>query len=309
MNITLKQVEYFIALVRERNFGRAAGVMNISQPALSVQIKELEDRLGAQLVERQSRDVVPTPFGRMILDHCQIIQKDVRALEEAARWRGGVTGKLNLGLIPTIAPYIVTDVIAAIGGADLSLDLQIHEGKTETLITQLRNGLLDAAVVASPVPMAGFHFDPLFNDYFLLAGTEHGLRGLPEELSPNQLGDAQLILLEDGHCLTDQALELCGRDKSHAQINFGAASMATLTQLVGAGFGLTLMPEIAAPFELSGRQSVRLRRFSGVEPMRQIGMLRRETSLNSDWGEALCSVLAQAGQNAQVRAREMLKNA
>ena len=165
MNITLKQVEYFIALVRERNFGRAAAMMNISQPALSVQIKELEDRLGAQLVERQSRDVVPTPFGRMILEHCYAIQNDV-PLEEAARWRGGVAGQLALGLIPTIAPYVVTDVIAALRASDLNLELQIHEGKTETLIAQLRSGAIDAAVVALPIPLAGFHFDPLFDDHF-----------------------------------------------------------------------------------------------------------------------------------------------
>ena len=105
-----------------------------------------------------------------------------------------------------------------------------------------------------------------------------------------------MILLEDGHCLTDQALEVCGRDKNHAQINLGAASMATLTQLVGAGFGLTLMPEIAAPFEVSGRDAVQLRRFTGVEPKRQIGLLRRETSLDGDWGADLCRVLSDAGR-------------
>ena len=303
MNITLKQVEYFIALVRERNFGRAAAMMNISQPALSVQIKELEDRLGAQLVERQSRDVVPTPFGRMILEHCYAIQNDVRALEEAARWRGGVTGQLALGLIPTIAPYVVTDVIAALRASDLNLELQIHEGKTETLIAQLRSGAIDAAVVALPIPLAGFHFDPLFDDHFLLAGSQRRLMDVPEQVLPHQLGDAQMILLEDGHCLTDQALEVCGRDKNHAQINLGAASMATLTQLVGAGFGLTLMPEIAAPFEVSGRDAVQLRRFTGVEPKRQIGLLRRETSLDGDWGADLCRVLSDAGQAAVARAR------
>ena len=197
MNITLKQVEYFITLVRERNFGRAAALMNISQPALSVQIKELEDRLGAQLVERQSRDVVPTPFGRMILDHCYAIQNDVRALEEAARWRGWVTGQLTLGLIPTIAPYVVTDVIAALRASDLNLELQIHEGKTETLIAQLRSGAIDAAVVALPIPLAGLHFDPLFDDHFLLAGSQRRLMDVPEHVLPDQLGDAQMILLEE----------------------------------------------------------------------------------------------------------------
>ena len=304
MNITLKQVDYFVALVRGRNFGRAAGMMNISQPALSVQIKELEDRLGAQLVERQSRDVVLTPFGRMILEHCNTIQKDVRALEEAARWRGVVTGQFALGLIPTIAPYIVTDVIASFRAYDLNLELQIHEGKTETLIAQLRSGAIDAAVVALPIPLAGFQFDPLFDDHLLLAGSQRRLEDMPDQILPHQLGDAHMILLEDGHCLTDQALEVCGRDKSHAQINLGAASMATLTQLVGAGFGLTLMPEIAAPHEVTGRDFVQLRRFSGVEPKREIGLLRRESSIDSEWGAALCSILSDAGQAAVTRARE-----
>jgi LysR family hydrogen peroxide-inducible transcriptional activator len=122
MNVTLKQVEYFIALVRERNFGRAAAMMNISQPALSVQIKELEDRLGAQLVERQSRDVVPTPFGRMILEHCYAIQNDVRALEEAARWRGGGYRAIGLGVNPDDCALCgQTDVIAALRASDLNL--------------------------------------------------------------------------------------------------------------------------------------------------------------------------------------------
>ena len=137
----------------------------------------------------------------------------------------------------------------------------------------------------------------------MLAGSQRRLMDVPEQVLPDQLGDAQMILLEDGHCLTDQALEVCGRDKNHAQINLGAASMATLTQLVGAGFGLTLMPEIAAPFEVSGRDAVQLRRFTGVEPKRQIGLLRRETSLDGDWGPDLCRFLSDAGQAAVARAR------
>ncbi|MDF1669001.1 MAG: LysR substrate-binding domain-containing protein [Roseovarius sp.] len=298
MNITLRQLTYFKALAEQRHFGRAAEVVNVSQPALSVQIREMEAALGQPLVERGPRNAVLTPFGRMILTHTQKVLDEMQALSEAARWRGGLSGRLNLGLIPTIAPYVVSDVLEALRSGDISLDVHVQEAKTDRLIRQLMAGQLDVAVMALPVVADGLISTPLFEDRFMLAGSAARLDALgagAEDLRPTGLGAAPLLLLEDGHCLTDQALEVCGRNRSHAQIDTGASSLATLSRLVAAGFGLTLIPELAAPAEMRASPDMRLVRFSSPEPSRQIGLVRRDSSRQEGWFEELAGVLRQVG--------------
>ena len=298
MNITLRQLSYFNALAQHRNFGRAAESVHISQPALSVQIKELETSLGGALVERQARDVLLTPFGRRILAQTRKVLEDVRVLEEAARWKGGLSGRLALGVIPTIAPYLLPGALAALRSGDIHLDVQIQEGKTLRLIEALKAGMLDAAVMALPAGEPGLVEEPLFEDRFLLAGTAARLTsvGNPETLRPTELEPGHLLLLEDGHCLTEQALEVCGRDRENAQINMGASSLATLSRLVAAGFGLTLMPEMAALSERRAAPDMQLMRFSGPEPFRTIGLVRRASSIDDGWFSDLAGVLRQTGQ-------------
>ena len=306
MNITLRQLSYFKALAEQRNFGRAADVVHVSQPALSVQIRELERTLGADLVERQARGVVLTPFGRRILSHAEGILAATQALEDAARWRGGLAGQLRLGLIPTIAPYILPATLEALRSRDISLDVQVQEAKTGRLLADLRGGVLDAVVIALPSGEEGLIEAPLFEDRFLLAGTGARLETLGQEaeaLRPLGLGVSQLLLLEEGHCLTDQALEVCGRGRGHAQINMGASSLATLSRLVAAGFGLTMMPELAALQEQRAAPNMRLMRFSAPEPARRIGLVRREASLDDGWFTALADVLREVGQALVAEAR------
>ncbi|MFY9238129.1 MAG: LysR substrate-binding domain-containing protein [Roseovarius sp.] len=298
MNITLRQLSYFRALAAQRHFGRAAATVNISQPALSVQIREMEAQLGQALVERRSRDVILTPFGRVILDHAERIDAEMRSLEETARWQGGRAGRLRLGIIPTIAPYILPGTLEALRSFDINMDVHVQEGKTDRLISGLSDGSLDAAVMALPVEADGLRAVPLFEDRFLLAGSTARLAALGasvEALRPDGLGGAQLLLLEDGHCLTDQALDLCGRGRGHAQIDMGASSLATLTRLVAAGFGLTLMPELAARTETRGAPDMQLARFASPEPSRQIVLVRRAATPEAGWFTDLGRVLARVG--------------
>jgi|TARA_R110000737_G_scaffold106512_1_gene139318 LysR family transcriptional regulator, hydrogen peroxide-inducible genes activator len=296
MAVTLRQLSYFKSLAQQRNFGRAAEAVHVSQPALSVQIREMEQTLGAPLVERRSRDVVLTPFGRLVLAQAEKVLSEMQVLSEIARWNKGLSGELRLGLIPTIAPYLLPAALAAIRQRDIGLNVQVQEGKTARLIEDLRAGRLDAAVVALPLESSEDLISrTLFEDRFLLAGSAARLAALGERresLRPDHIGPEQLMLLEEGHCLTDQALEVCGRGRGHAQINMGASSLATLSRLVAAGFGLTLLPELALASE---GQGLSLRRFSAPEPSRQIALVRRASSPDDGWFRALATILSDAG--------------
>ncbi len=309
MNITLRQLGYFKALAEHRHFGRAAEAVNISQPALSVQIRALEDGLGQPLVERGARDAVLTPFGRRILVHTERVLSEMEALSESARWRGGLAGRLNLGMIPTIAPYLLPGALEALRTVDISLDVQMQEAKTKRLVTMLLEGRLDAAVVALPLDDEGLVASPLFEDRFLLAGNAPRLAALEAEaetLRPTELGREPMLLLDDGHCLTDQALEVCGRLRSHAQIDTGASSLPTLSRLVAAGFGLTLIPELAAPTELRAAPDMRVMRFAAPEPARQIALVRRASATPDAWFVQLTDVLRRVADEMVQDARRVL---
>lgn len=296
MNFTLRQLRYFKALSEHRNFGRAAAAMHVTQPALSVQIRELEGHLGAALVERRSRDVALTAFGRQMLDFTVRILAASGDMAEAARWRGGLSGLLRLGIIPTIAPYLLPAALAGLRARDLSLDVQVQEGKTDRLLAELRAGELDVALLALPVAGSDLVAEPLFADRFVLAGSKGRLaRTAPEDLRPEDLRPGELLLLEDGHCLTDQALDVCGQARGDARINMGASSLGTLSQLVAAGFGLTLMPELAIPSERRTAPDLVLRRFAAPEPAREIGLVRRRSSLDDGWFRDLAALLSEIG--------------
>lgn len=298
MNITLRQLSYFKALSEQRNFGRAAGVVNVSQPALSVQIREMEASLGAQLVERRARDIVLTPFGRRILDHATRVLTEMQALTEAARWQDGLAGRLSLGIIPTVAPYILPGVLEALRSRDISLDVKVREARTDQLVAEVQAGQLDAAILALPIPHEGLQSRALFADRFLVAGSAARLASLKDHadaLRPTSLTHSSLLLLEDGHCLTDQALEVCGRGRGHAQIDMGASSLSTLSRLVAAGFGLTLMPEIAAATEARAAPGLQLQRFTSPEPYREIALIRRASTETALWFDELADLLTHVG--------------
>jgi LysR family hydrogen peroxide-inducible transcriptional activator len=305
MNLTLRQLTYFKALADHRSFGRAADACRVSQPALSMQIKEMEASLGAPVVERQPRQVVLTPFGRRIRDHAERVLDEMRRLEETARWREGLSGRMTIGIIPTVAPYLLPGLLARLRASDIALDVQVQEGKTARLTEDLIHGRLDAAIIALPSGTPDLAEVPLFEDRFLLAGSQARISAIgcaAETLRPTEIGSSQLMLLEDGHCLTDQALEVCGRGRGHAQINMGASSLATLSRLVASGFGLTLMPELSLADD--GRD-LTLLRFADPEPSRTIGLVRRASSPAGRWFDALAELAADAGETvvAQTRTR------
>lgn len=304
MALTLRQLRYLAALAEEGHFGRAAAAVNVSQPALSVQIRELEATLGTRLVERGGREVVVTPTGREIVRRAQRIFDEVREIEQVARWDRGLVGRLRIGVIPTVAPYLLPAALPLIRGRNLSLDLGIREAQTDRLVDEVRQGALDAAVVALPVEDPALTALPLFEDRFLLAGSAVRLAALGEAPRAEDVEPDALLLLDEGHCLTEQALAACAVDASRARIDLRAASLTTLCRLVSEGFGLTLLPELAAPAECAAAPALRLIRFAPPEPRRTVGLLRRRTSTDDGWFAELAGILASAGQGVIAREAE-----
>jgi LysR family hydrogen peroxide-inducible transcriptional activator len=202
-------------------------------------------------------------------------------------------------VIPTIAPYLLPGFLADLRAQDLQLDIQVREARTERLLEALQSGALDLAIMALPSGGAGLVEVDLFEDHFLLAGSANRLAqvnaGHPK-VEPSDLEANQLMLLEDGHCLTDQALEACGVARSASGINMGAGSLATLSRLVAAGFGLTLMPELALAAECNAAQGLCVQRFGAPQPKRRIGLIRRASTAESEWFQDLARVARQTGQ-------------
>lgn len=297
MHITLRQLTYFIALAEARHFGRAAASLHISQPALSVQIRELEDQFGAQLVERQSRGVVLTPAGHEVLQHARRIEADMQALKQSARWRAGLAGRLTLGVIPTVAPYLLPEALPMLRSRDLSLTLGVREAQTETLIDELVEGRLDAALMAIPNGRDDLVEVEVFRDRFLLAGSAAQLAALDADhvtVSPNSIDPGRLLLLDEGHCLADQALEVCAFRRSQTRVDLSAASLGTLCRLVADGFGLTFLPQIALATETRATPGLQVRAFADPQPARVLGLVRRRTSRDDGWFTDLAQVLRDA---------------
>lgn len=275
-NLTLKQLRYFEALARHGHFGRAAEAAAISQPALSMQIKELEDGLGAPLFDRSARAIRLTSFGEDFAARARDILRLVEDLEDSARIaRDQMVGRLRLGVIPTVAPYLLPQVIADMTRAYPALDLQLRETITPKLLIELAEGRLDCAIVALPVSEPALVEVPLFHEDFVLVRpvAEAGLA------PPNarDLRELRLLLLEEGHCFRDQALSFCKLQASAPREVMDGSSLTTLVQMVGAGIGVTLIPDMAVTVE-TRLAPVAVTRFAAPAPTRQIGMVWRRTS-------------------------------
>lgn len=298
MFVTLKQLRYFTALAEHGHFGRAAEACHVSQPALSVQVRELERALGVSLAERGGREVVLTAAGREIARRARSVLGEVREIEQAARWSRGLAGRLSLGVIPTVAPYLLPAALPLLKARDLSLDLGVREATTALLVEELKKGRLDAAVVALPLGDSSLTEAPLFEDRFLLAGSEERIGALlasEDRPRPDALRPHQLLLLDEGHCLADQALEVCALDRSSA-VDLGASSLATLARLAAEGFGVTLLPEIAALTERAAAPGLALMRFAEPQPLRTIGLVRRAGAADDGWFGDLADLLVEAGR-------------
>lgn len=275
-NLTLKQLRYFEALARHGHFGRAAETCAISQPALSMQIKELEESLGALLFERGPRQIRLSIFGEEFAQRARDILRAVDELEDLARAsREQLVGRLRIGVIPTIAPYLLPTIIANLSRSHVDLDIHVRETLTPRLIQELSEGRIDAAIVALPVSESSFSEIALFEEDFLLV-RPNADEGKPV---PNgeSLREMRLLLLEEGHCFRDQALSFCNVQSALPRDGLDGSSLSTLVQMVGAGIGVTLIPEMAVPVETRSAE-VSVARFRGQQPSRKIGMIWRKTS-------------------------------
>jgi LysR family hydrogen peroxide-inducible transcriptional activator len=275
-HITLKQLRYFDVLARHCHFGRAAEASAISQPALSMQIRELEETLGDVLLERGARQVRLTKFGEEVGQRVRDILRSVEELGDFARAsRDRLGGRLRIGMIPTIAPYLLPTVIGNLTKMHPELDIHIRETVTPKLIQELAEGRLDTAIVALPVSEPSFTEVALFSENFLLVrpGEDEGTP-LP---SSESLREMRLLLLEEGHCFRDQALSFCNMQSTPPREVLDASSLSTLVQMVSAGIGVTLIPEMAVAVETRSA-SVSVTRFKKPQPSRTIGMIWRKTS-------------------------------
>lgn len=276
VNVTLKQFRYFDALARTGHFGRAAELSAISQPALSMQIKDLEDALGAQLFERTARQVRLTPLGEELRLRVQEILRAVDEIGDLARAAGDtLVGRMRLGVIPTVAPYLLPRVMQEIGRDHPGLDLYIRETVTPKLISELRDGRLDAAVLALPVSEPGLSERDLFREDFVLIrpGADRDAP-LP---SKEGLRAMRLLLLEEGHCFRDQALSFCEMGSNRPREMLDGSSLSTLVQMVNAGIGVTLLPEMALGVETRSAD-VSVHRFPAPRPSRTIGIIWRSST-------------------------------
>lgn len=292
---TLKQLRYFAAVARHRHFGRAARECHVSQPALSLQIQELEAFLGIQLVERRRNAVALTEAGRDIAERAARILMEAKDLVDHARQRPAVlSGRLELGVIPSIAPYLLPATLPRLNEQHPSLDLRLRETQTATLLDDLAEGRLDVALLSLPVEQAGIETLHLFDDEFLLAmpADEHGNATMTPETA---LTGENLLLLEEGHCLRDQAVSFCRTTGTGSRRQYGASSLSTIMQMVANGFGATLLPAMAAPIELRPGMPVSLQRFPVPPPSRSVGLAWRKSSPRKPDFLALGSILAEIG--------------
>jgi LysR family transcriptional regulator, hydrogen peroxide-inducible genes activator len=276
--ITLRQLRYLHALAQHRHFGRAADACAITQPALSMQIRDLEKQLEVDLVERRPGEVALTEIGVEVARRGERILVASRDLVDFARHRRRIlSGRLKLGIIPSLAPYLLPKVLPTLQVRYPDLTVELRETQTKILVEELAGGDLDAVMLALPVVDAEIETIRLFDDPFLLAvPTEDPL---PEtaRVSARQIDQQRLILLEEGHCLRDQALAYCATARQKMPLSLGATSLATVMQMVASGYGVTLVPQVAVDVEVRD-QRVKLLRFTAPEPGRTIGLAWRRTS-------------------------------
>lgn len=299
----MKQLRYFDAVARSGHFGRAAEACAISQPALSVQIREMEETMGAALFERGPRQVHLTALGAAMVPRVRAILRAVDELSDLSRAaQGRLSGPLRLGVIPTIAPYLLPALVGALAQSHPGLELAPREAVTGKLIAALTEAQLDAAILALPVSEPSLAEVPLFTEDFVLVrpAAEAG-KPVP---SAEALPQMRLLLLEEGHCFRDQALEFCKVGGVTPRTVMEGSSLATLTQMVGAGIGVTLLPEIALPVETRSAP-VSVARLAAPAPSRRVGLVWRRSSPLSEQLTGVAAVIAEVGTALRDRAKGM----
>lgn len=287
-------MEYFEALAHTLHFGRAAEIAGVTQPALSAQIAEMEERLGCRLFERGARQVRATEDARRLRPHIERILSQLRDLEALARrGRQPMEGRFRLGIIPTIAPYILPSVLPLVRARFPDLQLELREAVTSVLIEEALVGRLDGFVAALPIDDPGITAEPLFDDRFFLAVARSDPAFVAPPVPPESPALERLMLLEEGHCLREQALAVCGAVKPVAMASYGATSLTTLLQMVAHGLGVTLIPEMAVGVGGEPRD-LKVVPFTDPAPSRTICLAWRANTPRKDECRALAAIIAEA---------------
>lgn len=292
--MNLRDLRYLVALADHRHFGRAAAACFVSQPTLSTQIRKLEEELGVSLVERAPRKVMLTPAGREAAERARRIVAEVEQMKEAARRsQDPQAGTVRLGLFPTLGPYLLPHVIPGLRARFPQLELLLVEEKSDVLLARLRDGRLDAAILALPVEDEQLHVEPLFSEPFVLAVPDRHPFAARTRLALDDLADQRLLLLEDGHCLREQALDVCQLSGAHEKSEFRATSLETLRQMVAANVGMTLLPMLSVQPPVARSPDIRLLPFEGDPPRREIAMLWRRSSAMDGFLRQLAALFRQ----------------
>ena len=290
--LKLKDLRYLVALADTRHFGRAAGRCCVSQPTLSSQLRKLEEYLGVKLVERQPRRVALTEAGERIVERARrILEESDGIVSLAKRERDPLAGRLNVALIPTIGPYLLPRAAPAIRKALPRLQLMLYEHQTAPLLERLHSGELDLGILALPIDEEGLQVRTLFEEPFNVALPSRHPLAQRKSVPISALEGETLLLLEDGHCLRDQALEVCSRIDVREPQDFRATSLETLRQMVAAGLGVTLMPEMAVHGPYGDPRTLAVRPLTRPVPTRRIGAAWRKSSTRTEAIEAVCRVI------------------
>lgn len=292
--MNLRDLQYLVALAETRHFGRAALRCHVSQPTLSAQLRKLEDYLGVALIERRPRQVALTAAGAAVIQRARRMLQDaddIRALAHASQ--DPLAGQLKVGLIPTLGPYLLPRVMPRLAQALPKLALLLHEYQTAPLIQRVLDGELDLAILALPTDTKGLQTRSLFAEAFLVATPEKHRLAARRRLKPADLAGEKLLLLEEGHCLREHALEVCSRAGAEEQ-GFRATSLETLRQMVASGAGITLLPRLAAEGPFASARGLVVRPFAPPAPSRTIGAAWRRSSSRAAAIAAVCDIIVRA---------------
>lgn len=292
--MNVRALQYFVKLADLKHFSKAAEACFVSQPTLSTQIRKLEEELGVQLVERAPRKVMLTPVGEEIAERARGVLNEIEQIRSVARRNvNPAEGTLRLGIFPTLAPYFLPHVIPTLRKRFPKLTLQLAEEKTDDLLIMLRRGTLDAALLALPIDEDGLRMAVLFEEPFVLAVPEDHPLAEKASVTTDDLRGSELLLLEEGHCMRNHALEVCSLAGASERVDFHATSMETLRQMVAAEVGITLMPLLAVRPPIARTQNVVIKPFDPPGPTRTIALVWRSTSALGPFFESLAETLGK----------------
>ncbi len=290
--MNLKDLKYLVALADTGHFGRAAERTFVSQPTLSAQLKKLEEFLGVKLIERQPKNVQLTEVGKQVVARARrMVTEGEEIIALARNNTDPLAGKLKMALIPTIGPYLLPRVMQKIRKALPKLGLMLYEHQTEALLSRLRGGEIDMGIIALPAAQDGLESRELYREAFTVALPQSHPLSMKETIKIQDLKGQTLLLLEDGHCLRDQALEVCSRVDVREAEDFRATSLETLRQMVVAGLGITLLPELAVESPFGSQRGLTVRQFTKPAPTRTVGAVWRKSSTRAQAIGAVCDVV------------------